>query len=67
LHVELAQVVQSLGGRGIEDVVADKLREQFRFYDWDPARRERRWMCAFDTTEADVDAFVTALRGALAS
>lgn len=51
----------------IEDAVADKLRAQFRFYDWDPARRERRWMCAFDTTEADVDAFVAALREALAT
>ena len=29
---------------------------RFRFYDWDPATGEVRWMCAFDTTEADVDA-----------
>ncbi len=41
--------------------VADSLREDFRFYDWDPATREVRWMCAFDTTEADVDAFVAAI------
>ena len=41
--------------------VADLLREDFRFYDWDPATREVRWMCAFDTTEADVDAFVAAI------
>ena len=33
----------------------------FRFYDWDPATGEVRWMCAFDTTEADVDAFAAAL------
>ena len=42
--------------------VADRLREHFRFYDWDPATGEVRWMCAFDTTEADVDAFAAALR-----
>lgn len=42
--------------------VADRLRERFRFYDWDQATGEVRWMCAFDTTEADVDAFVVALR-----
>jgi threonine aldolase len=41
--------------------VADRLRAQFRFYDWDVATGEVRWMCAFDTTEADVDAFVTAI------
>lgn len=41
--------------------VADRLRERFRFYDWNPATGEVRWMCAFDTTEADVDAFAAAL------
>jgi len=46
--------------------VADRLRERFRFYDWDPITGEVRWMCAFDTTEADVDAFAAALREELA-
>ncbi len=41
--------------------VADRLRERFRFYDWDAARNEVRWMCAFDTTEQDIDDFVAAL------
>ncbi len=41
--------------------VADKLRESFRFYDWDAARNEVRWMCSFDTHESDVDAFVAEL------
>ncbi len=45
---------------------ADRVREQYRFYDWDRAKRQVRWMCAFDTTEADVDAFVAAVRDALA-
>ncbi|MEF2975872.1 threonine aldolase family protein [Subtercola sp. YIM 133946] len=45
--------------------VADALREVFRFYDWNPATGEVRWMCAFDTTEADVDAFAAALAGLL--
>jgi threonine aldolase len=38
--------------------VADELRASFRFYDWDAARREVRWMCSFDTAESDVDAFI---------
>ncbi len=41
--------------------VADRVREQFRFYDWSPATGEVRWMTAWDTTEADVDAFAAAI------
>lgn len=43
----------------LPDGVADRLRETFRFYDWDAARNEVRWMCGFDTTEADIDALVS--------
>jgi len=46
--------------------VADRLREKFRFYDWDAAKGEVRWMCSYDTTEADIDAFVAAIREELA-
>ncbi|WP_431245836.1 threonine aldolase family protein [Leifsonia xyli] len=42
--------------------VADRLRSHFRFYDWDAANNEVRWMCSFDTTEDDIDAFVAALK-----
>ncbi|MEV7807354.1 low specificity L-threonine aldolase [Microbispora sp. NPDC088329] len=45
--------------------VADRLRKRFRFYNWNEqvggGMVEVRWMCAFDTTEADVDAFAAAL------
>ena len=41
--------------------VADALRERFRFYDWDPATGEVRWMCAFDTAPEDVDDFAATL------
>lgn len=47
--------------------VADRLRESFRFYDWDEAAREVRWMCSFDTSEDDIDAFVAAIRRELAA
>ncbi|HEX6953519.1 MAG TPA: low specificity L-threonine aldolase [Agromyces sp.] len=47
--------------------VADRLRERgFKFYDWDAARGEVRWMCGFDTTEDDIDAFVAGIREELA-
>ncbi len=64
------QVVQAVESNAVFAAlppgVADRLRERFRFYDWDVARGEVRWMCAFDTTEADVDAFAAALAEELA-
>ena len=42
--------------------VADRIREHFRFYDWDQSTGEVRWMCTFDTTAEDVDAFAEAIR-----
>jgi threonine aldolase len=45
----------------VPEGVADRLRESFRFYDWDATRREVRWMCSFDTTEDDIDAFLAAI------
>lgn len=44
---------------------ADRIREHVRFYDWNRARGEVRWMCAWDTTEADVDHFVEIVRSEL--
>ncbi|MEO3888937.1 low specificity L-threonine aldolase [Nonomuraea sp. B5E05] len=43
-----------------KDVVV-RLQKRFRFYMWNEAVGEVRWMCAFDTTEADVDAFAAAV------
>ena len=42
----------------LENNAADRIREKFRFYDWDRARGEVRWMCAFDTSADDIDAFL---------
>ncbi len=46
---------------------ADRVREDFRFYDWDEATGEVRWMCGFDTTEDDVDRFAAAIRAEVAA
>lgn len=48
----------------LPDGVADAVREHFFFYDWDAARNEVRWMCSFDTTADDVDAFAALIREA---
>ncbi|RBM18740.1 low specificity L-threonine aldolase [Streptomyces sp. PT12] len=45
---------------------AERLRKRHRFYFWDEAAGDVRWMCAFDTTKGDVDAFLAALREEMA-
>ena len=45
----------------VPDGVADRLRESFKFYDWDASKNEVRWMCSFDTSEEDIDAFIAAI------
>jgi threonine aldolase len=42
------------------------LQQRFKFYVWDERRAEVRWMCSWDTTEADVDAFAQAVREVVA-
>ncbi|MFI6416033.1 threonine aldolase family protein [Streptomyces sp. NPDC050842] len=46
--------------------VSRRLQERFRFYFWDEAAGDVRWMCAFDTTEDDVDDFLQALKEEMA-
>jgi len=41
--------------------VVEPLQRQSFFYVWDEDGPVVRWMCSFDTTEADVDAFTDAL------
>ena len=42
------------------DVTA-RLQQNYRFYEWDEATGEVRWMCSWDTTADDVDGFVAAI------
>jgi threonine aldolase len=42
----------------LDPEVSDRIRQTFRFYDWDRSAGEVRWMCSFDTTDADIDGFV---------
>ncbi len=44
---------------------ADRVRAHAPFYTWDETTGEVRWMCSWDTTPEDVDAFTAALRAAL--
>src|SRR5690606_37044497 len=46
--------------------VSERLQKKFRFYFWDEAAGDVRWMCSFDTTEEDVDTFLAALKEEMA-
>jgi threonine aldolase len=50
----------------LDNAAADRIRERIRFYDWDRARGEVRWMCSFDTAEDDIDEFVAVITEELA-
>ena len=41
--------------------VSERLQKSYRFYFWNEHTGEVRWMAAFDTTEADIDAFAAAI------
>jgi threonine aldolase len=47
--------------------VTARLQKRFKFYTWDEATGEVRWMTTFDTTEQDVDAFAAAIREEMAA
>lgn len=66
--VSLTQATESNGVFAIlPPGAAEKVRESFRFYDWDQARGEVRWMCSWDTTQADVVSLVAAVKAAVAA
>lgn len=45
----------------LDPAVTARLQERFAFYVWDEATGEVRWMCSWDTTPEDVDAFAVAV------
>ncbi|MEQ6902587.1 low specificity L-threonine aldolase [Nocardioides sp. YIM 152588] len=42
--------------------VTRRLQERHRFYFWDEAAGDVRWMCSYDTTAEDVDGFLDSIR-----
>ena len=61
-HVEITQAVQANAVFAILPPGRRRaLQQDFHFYVWDEHTGEVRWMCAWDTTEADVDAFAAAI------
>ncbi len=64
--VELTQPTQVNGVFArVPRAAIERLQRDYFFYVWDEARDEVRWMTSFDTTEAEVDDFLNAIRQAL--
>lgn len=64
-HIEGLEIVHPVEANAVfarlpEDVTA-RLQKKYRFYVWDPADGQVRWMCAFDTTPADIAEFSQAV------
>jgi threonine aldolase len=55
------RITQSVDANAVFAVLppgaAEKLQESWSFYVWDETTGEVRWMCSWDTTPEDVDAF----------
>jgi threonine aldolase len=64
--VQITQEVETNGVFAILPPEAiERLLRKYFFYVWDASRHEVRWMTAFNTTEGDIEAFVSALRDAM--
>lgn len=65
--VEITHPVQANGVFALLGAAqTERLQRDWRFYVWDESSGEVRWMCAWDTSAEDVDAFagaVTSTRG----
>jgi len=61
--VKITQKVQANGVFAkIPGSLIPALQEEFFFYVWDEETSEVRWMCSFDTTEADIEEFSSLLK-----
>ena len=61
--VEITQPVQANAVFAIlPPGAAAELQREWAFYTWDEHTGEVRWMCSWDTTEEDVEAFAAAVR-----
>ncbi len=79
MATRLADQVRGLGVEVVHPVEANgvfarlpkralaPLLEEFTFYPWDETQDLVRWMCSWDTTEADVDRFAAAIGQAVGS
>ena len=47
--------------------ITQKLKEDFAFYVWNHMTGKVRWMCSWDTTTQDVDAFAEAIKASFAN
>ena len=46
----------------LDPKVTEELQKSFRFYVWDHLTGQVRWMCSWDTTEQDVEEFISLVK-----
>jgi threonine aldolase len=62
-EIKITQKVESNGVFAIvPKKIIEPLQREFFFYIWDESRSEVRWMTSFDTTEEDIDRFISLIQ-----
>lgn len=66
--IEAVRITQQVQANAVFAILpadmTSRLQEEHRFYTWNEHTGEVRWMCSWDTTEQDVDAFADAIAAA---
>jgi threonine aldolase len=69
-NVRGLEITRPVHGNAVFATIPDRarieLQDEFAFYVWDEGIGEVRWMCSWDTTAEDIDAFSDAVHAALA-
>ena len=64
--IEAVQITQKVEANGVFAIVPphiiEPLQKKYFFYMWDESRNEVRWMTSFDTTEEEINGFVTEIQ-----
>ena len=64
-EIEGVQITQPVQANAVFAILPPdacaRLQERFRFYTWNEQTGEVRWMCSWDTTLEDIDAFADAI------
>ena len=47
--------------------IAEKIQKHYFFYEWDKTNEIYRWMCSWDTTEDDIEEFITLTKSIIKS
>ncbi len=65
-HIPEIEITQNAAANAVfaklpKDII-QPLQDEYFFYEWDEQTHEVRWMCSWDTTETEIENFVTLIK-----